>query len=113
MRLPEFERQCKRLKLTEDDIKDIEITLLSDPSIGDIIVGTGGVRKFRESLDYTNKGKRSGLRVIYIDFSFYEKIYLLTIYKKVETKSLSKAERNELKELVRILELELQRSKRK
>ena len=109
IRLFEFERQCKNIGLNEDDIKDIEIILLCNPNIGEIMVGTGGIRKFRESLESSNKGKRSGIRVIYIDFSSYEKIYMLTVYKKGELDNLSKAERNDLRKLVKILEYELQR----
>ena len=113
IRLPEFERQCKRIKLSEDDVKDLEVILLSNPNIGEIMTGTGGVRKFRESLEYSNKGKRSGIRVVYIDFSYYEKIYLLTAFKKGDAENLSKTERNEIRKLVKILELELQGSEKR
>ena len=109
IRLPEFERQCKRIKLSEDDIRDIEILLLSNPSIGSVMVGTGGVRKLRESPENTNRGKRSGVRVIYIDFPFFEKIYMLSVYRKGDVDNLNKAERNELRKFVKILEFELQR----
>lgn len=47
------------------------------------------------------------MRVIYVDFAFYEKIYLLTVLAKSETENLTKAERNELKALVGKLESEL------
>lgn len=107
VRLPEFEKQCKNSGLTEHDIRAIENALLADPSIGDVMQGTGGVRKFRFPLP--NRGKSSGARVIYIDFAYYEKIYLLTAYAKSETDNLTKSERNELKILVSVLESELRK----
>ena len=56
-----------------------------------------------------NRGKSSSVRVIYVDFLIYEKLYLLTAYPKNEKDNLTKAERNELKKLVEILEAELDR----
>ena len=49
-------------------------------------------------------GKSGGVRVIYVDFVVKEKLYLITAYPKSEKDNLTKAERNELKRLVQILE---------
>jgi len=59
------------------------------------------------SLILPNRGKSGGARVIYVDFTHYEKIYLVTVYAKSEMENLSRAEQNELKALVEILESEL------
>ena len=107
VRLPEFERQCKHIGLDEDDIMEIENALLDNPAIGNIMRGTGGLRKFRITLP--NRGKSSGARVIFIDFAYYEKIYLITAFAKSEFDNLTQAERNELKTLVKVLELELRK----
>jgi len=107
IRLPEFEKQCKHIGLTEDDVKDIESVLLLNYTAGDLIKGTGGIRKLRHALP--NGGKSGGVRLIYIDFISYEKAYLITVYAKKEMDNLSQVERNELKKLVKILELELKR----
>ena len=69
--------------------------------------GTGGIRKMRFALE--NRGKSGSVRVIYVDFVTHEKLYLLTAYPKSEKDNLTKAERNELKKLVEILEAELDR----
>ena len=53
---------------------------------------------------FEHRGKSGSVRVIYIDFEVYEKIYLLTAYPKNEKENLSKSERNELRELVKVLE---------
>ena len=107
IRLFEFEKQCKRIGLNEDDIIEIENELLTNPSVGNMIRGTGGIRKFRVVLP--NRGKSGGARVIYLDFVSFSKTYLITTYSKGETENLSQAERNELKELVCVIKDELRR----
>ena len=105
VRLFEFEKQCKRIGLSEDDVMEIENELLANPAAGDMVRGTGGIRKFRIMLP--NRGKSSGARVVYVDFVSYSKTYLLTAFSKGETDNLNQAERNELKALVGILKHEL------
>ena len=107
IRLFEFEKQCKNIGLSEDDILEIEIRLLVNPTIGDMIRGTGGIRKLRAPLQ--NIGKSSGARVIYVDFASFSKTYLITAFAKGEADNLSQAERNELKELVGTLKDELRK----
>jgi len=107
VRLPEFEKQCKHIGLSEEDITEIEKALLSDPLIGGVMRGTGGIRKFRIALP--NRGKSGGARVIYIDFAYYQKIYLLTVFTKNETENLNQSERNELKAFIKTLESELRK----
>ena len=51
--------------------------------------------------------------MIYIDFEVYEKIFLLTAYPKSEKDNLSKAERNEFRQIVEILEYQLEDQARK
>ena len=72
---------------------------------------TGGVRKMRFAFD--DRGKSGSVRVIYIDFEVYEKIFLLTAYPKSEKDNLSKAERNEFRQIVEILEYQLEDQARK
>jgi hypothetical protein len=107
VRLPEFEKQCKHMEFSENDIQEIENAILKNPAIGEVMKGTGGLRKFRIALE--NRGKSSGARVIYVDFASYEKTYLITSFSKNELDNLSPAERNELKILVKILGLELKK----
>lgn len=105
--LPSFIARWKSLGLTDDDLLRLEIDLLSDPKIGAVMQGTGGVRKVRFAFE--NRGKSGSIRVIYIDFEVYEKIFLLTAYAKADQSSLTKKERNALKGLVELLELDLEK----
>lgn len=56
---------------------------------------------------FEHRGKSGGVRVIYVDFEVYEKIYLLTAYTKNEKDNLTKKERSEIKQLIEVLEQQL------
>lgn len=83
--------------------------LLADPKVGAVMRGAGGIRKMRFAFEH--QGKSGSIRVIYIDFEVYEKIYLITAYPKNEKDNLTEGERNELRHLVEILENQLKESK--
>jgi len=48
--MPTFEKQWKEANLTDDDLKDLEVFLCEHPESGDMIQGTGGLRKLRWSI---------------------------------------------------------------
>ena len=106
--LPLFRAKWKKLGLNDDDLKRLQEEILLDPKIGAVMKNTGGIRKMRFAFEH--RGKSGSIRVIYIDFEVYEKIYLLTAYPKNEKDNLSKSERNELQELVKVLENQLKES---
>lgn len=103
--LPIFKSRWEALGLNEEDLLRLQIELLADPKAGDVMQGTGGVRKMRFAFEH--RGKSSGVRVIYVDFEVYEKIYLLTAYTKNEKENLTKKERSEIKQLIEVLEQQL------
>lgn len=104
--LPIFRSRWEDLGLTDSDLRRLQIELLSDPKVGAVIRGAGGVRKMRFAFEH--QGKSGGIRVIYVDFEVYEKIYLLTAYTKNEKDNLTKEECNEIKKLISILEQQLE-----
>ena len=108
--LPLFRSKWKALGLNDDDLKRLQEEILLDPKTGAVMQGTGGIRKIRFAFEH--RGKSDSVRIIYIDFEVYEKIYLLTAYPKNEKDNLTKAERNELRELVKVLENQLKESER-
>ena len=103
--LPIFKSRWEALGLNEKDLLRLQVELLADPKAGDVMQGTGGVRKMRFAFEH--RGKSGGVRVIYVDFEVYEKIYLLTAYTKNEKENLTKKERNEIKQLIEVLEQQL------
>lgn len=64
--------------------------------------GTGGGRKMHFAFE--QKGKSGSVRIIYVDFEVYEKIFLITAYPKSEKDNLTDAERNEIKQMIHALE---------
>ncbi len=104
--LPIFQRQWKDLGLTDSDLRRLQEELLADPKIGAVMKGTGGIRKMRFAFE--QRGKSGSARVIYVDFEVYEKIFLITAYPKNEKDNLTQAERNELRQMISILEKQLE-----
>ena len=103
--LPIFRSKWKAMGLTDDDLKRLQEELLADPKIGAVMRGSGGIRKMRFAFE--QRGKSGSVRVIYVDFEVYEKIFLITAYPKNEKDNLTAAERNELKQMIHILEEQL------
>ena len=100
-----FHSKWKSLGLNDEDLKRLQEEILSDPKIGSVMQGTGGIRKMRFAFEH--RGKSGSVRVIYVDFQVYEKIFLITAYSKNEKDNLTDSERNELKQLISILEQQL------
>ena len=98
----EFERAWKEMDLTDEDLAEVQYTILLNPEAGILMRETGGLRKLRIPLE--GRGKSGGARVCYVDFVVKETIYLITAYPKSEKENLSKAERNEIKKLIEHLE---------
>lgn len=99
--LPEFDKQWKAMNLTDDDLRRLEDLILENPELGDVMQGTGGLRKLRFS--FSDRGKSGSSRVCYINIVRKEKIFLITAYPKNVKDNLSKAERNNIKQLAEIL----------
>lgn len=105
--LPSFEMKWKNLGLNDDDLARLESELISNPKIGPVMRGTGGVRKMRFAFE--GRGKSGSLRVIYVDFEVYEKLYLVDVFQKSEQENLSDEERNNMKQIVKLIELSLEK----
>ena len=86
----------------DDDERAILVDYLArNPTVGDLVPGTGGVRKLRWALG--GRGKRGGARVIYYFHSEAIPLFALTAYAKNERADLSDAERNDFKRLTKVL----------
>ena len=66
--------------LNDEEYAALQWLLLERPDAGDIVPGSGGVRKIRWGL--RGKGKRGGIRVIYYWKTADDEIWLLTLYAK-------------------------------
>ena len=98
--LPEFQKRADGL-LKVDEKASIINYLASHPQSGDLIQGSGGIRKLRWSAQ--GRGKSGGVRVIYYYHNGAVPLFLLTVFGKSERANISKAERNELAKLTQLL----------
>jgi hypothetical protein len=93
----EFIRAAKQI-MADSEREAIVLFLSQNPDAGEIMEGTGGVRKLRWALP--GKGKSGGARVIYYYHSHRIPLYVLTVYSKGSADNLTRAQRNTLKTLV-------------
>jgi hypothetical protein len=107
--LPEFDRQWQKFGLGDNELRQLQETLLENPKAGDVIRGTKGLRKIR--IAFKGQGKSGSGRVVYVDFTAHEVVYLITAYPKSEKDNLFKAERNAIAAMIVRLEYGLLRSK--
>jgi hypothetical protein len=86
-----------------DDEERLEFIgfIANNPEAGNIMAGSGGVRKVRWRRP--GAGKRGGVRVIYYYHDESMPLYLLTVYPKSRQENLSPAEVKAMKRIVSIL----------
>lgn len=84
---------------TEDERGAFAAYIAQHPAAGDVIPGSGGIRKVRWSR--AGMGKSGGVRVIYFTRNAEGEVVLLTLYAKAKTDNLTGAK---LKEIRRALE---------
>lgn len=72
--------------LTDDEYAALQAHLIQDPESGEVVPGSGGVRKLRWAV--AGRGKRGGVRVIYFSRAAKGVIWMLTIYAKNEAESI-------------------------
>lgn len=98
--LPPFQR-VRSDYLTDERYRLLQLELLQFPEMGDVIEGTGGLRKLRQADPRRGKGKRGGLRVIYYWWLGGAQFWLFTVYDKDEADDLTPEQRKILKHLLK------------
>lgn len=94
--------------LDDEGFRGLQQSMLKNPEAGDVIEGTGGLRKLRHGDPRRGKGKRSGLRVIYYWWDGGRQFWLFTLYDKDEMENLTADEKKVLKGMLKA-ELEARR----
>ena len=90
----------RELYLSDDEYRLFQAELMINPKQGDVIQGTGGLRKVRVASK--GKGKRGGSRIIYYYLDEKRRFYLLTIYGKSEMTDLTAVQKQQLKEFLEV-----------
>ena len=72
--------------LSDDEYSALQREVMTNPEAGDVIRGSGGVRKLRWGV--AGRGKRGGLRIIYYLRTRQGEVWMLTLYAKNEAESI-------------------------
>ena len=89
-----FQRQWP-LYWTEEERGEFASFIAEHPAIGDVVPGSGGIRKVRWSR--AGSGKSGGVRVIYFTRTAEGEVVLLTLYAKAKTDNLTGAKHKEIR----------------
>ena len=82
----------------DDQYRELQERLIENPEIGDLIQGSGGLRKIRWKL--TGRGKRGGVRIIYYWAALADQIRMLYVYSKTDQEDLTKDQLKVLRHIV-------------
>ena len=85
--------------LKDEEYRKLQNALIEMPSSGDMIQGSGGIRKVRWKLQ--GRGKRGGARIIYYWAINDEQLFMLYAYAKNECENLTKDQLAVLKKAVK------------
>ncbi len=92
-----FTRLIREL-IDDDNYQELQISLVQNPDIGDLIPGSGGLRKVRWKT--TGKGKRGGIRIIYYWMKPDDQLWMLYAYNKTGQTDLSRDQLKTLRDIV-------------
>lgn len=92
-----FSRRLQEL-MNDDEYLDLQEALVARPNLGELIPGSGGLRKVRWGLK--DRGKRSGVRVIYYWAVAAEQLRMLYVYAKGRQEDLTPAQLQVLRGVV-------------
>jgi len=95
-----FIRDAKKV-FEEEEREGLIQFLALNPGVGDVIKGTGGVRKLRWPAK--SQGKRGGARIIYYFRDLNMPVYLLALFVKGEKIDLTDQEKAMMSNLVDVL----------
>lgn len=95
-------RAAKDAKMAEEEMTAAIDLVTNHPEAGDVLAGTGGVRKAR--IAGRGKGKSGGYRVVWYYGGGNIPVFLLTVFGKGEKANLTQGERNALRALTATLQ---------
>lgn len=100
LEFPQFTKWIKEVG-NDEVLRELQNELMAQPDKGEVIVGSGGMRKIRVRLP--GRGKSGGARAIYMHLQQSDTIVLVTIYTKADKTDLTPKE----KKIMRLLSAEI------
>lgn len=88
---PSFTKKWFALGFDDEDLAELQQFLIKNPDAGDMMPGTGGLKKLRFAFE--GRGKSGSARVCYVDFAAFEKNYLIQVFSKDEKTNLTQKEK--------------------
>ena len=95
-----FAAEWKRHGLTDDDLRELESTVMERPTAGAVMAGTGGLRKIRFAPASRHTGKSGAFRVCYAFFPAYDTIVFIALFAKNETGNMTAAGKAAAKKMI-------------
>lgn len=92
-----FTKDIKKY-LSDEEYRRLQESLMLQPTVGELIQGSGGLRKVRWSV--SNEGKSGGIRIIYY-WHCPDTLYMLFVYKKNVQEDLTPSQLAILRRLVK------------
>ena len=87
-------------KLSDEDLQVLEAAIMHDPSAPAVMKGTGGLRKIRFAPPSRGRGKSGSMRVGFVQFPEFSRIYLVTLFLKKNVGNLSAADCKAIKTML-------------
>jgi hypothetical protein len=97
-----FTRLIREL-MDDEDYRELQLSMVQNPDKGDLIPGSGGLRKIRWKT--AGKGKRGGIRIIYYWMRLDNQLWMLYAYPKTRQSDLTRDQLNTLRDIVARWEL--------
>ncbi len=85
----------------EEDLWALEISIMANPEAGEVISGTGGLRKMRFGKSHQKTGKRKGVRVCYVYFKEHWTVLLVVVYGKNKKTDLTQDEKKHIQDYIK------------
>jgi len=104
IQLAGFRRLWRAQKLPDEDLRALELAIMRNPGGPPVISGTGGLRKLRFAPPSRGRGKSGSMRVGFVQFPEFSRIYLVTLFLKKDSENLSPADRQAIRSMLAALE---------
>lgn len=93
----------------QQEFSDLQCALINNQELGDVIPGSGGLRKVRMAVPH--RGKRGSVRIIYLIVWMGELICFLDVYTKNTKENLTEADSKRLRLLADLIRKEYKNEK--